>query len=76
MRQTGRAPKLHEKTDFQMARDKRDLELYIEYNRLASNPEQSKAELNKYLMQKYGIHSAATIYAIRQRVAKRLMLKN
>lgn len=65
-------PSLRVKTPLQEKREARDLAIYNEYNALASNPEQSKDELNKYLMEKYDIHSTGTIYVIRQRVEARL----
>lgn len=60
------------KTPLQEKREARDLAIYNEYNALASNPEQSKEELNRYLMEKYGIHSTGTLYLIRKRVEDRL----
>lgn len=60
------------KTPLQEKREARDLAIYNEYNTLAANPEQSKEELNRYLMEKYGIHSTGTLYLIRRRVEDRL----
>ncbi len=72
MTHTNPRPKLREKTKLQEKREARNLAIYNEYNALASNPEQSKEELNKYLMEKYGIHSTGTLYLIRKRVEERL----
>ena len=60
------------KTPLQEKREARDLAIYNEYNALAANPEQSREELNRYLMEKYGIHSTGTLYLIRRRVENRL----
>lgn len=60
------------KTDRQFARQKRDLDIYNEYNKLTADKEQSKTVVNKYLMKKYDISSEGTIYVIRRRVEKRL----
>lgn len=65
-------PTLREKTKLQEKRAARDLAIYNEYNALAANPEQSKEELNKYLMEKYDLHSTGTLYTIRKRVEQRL----
>lgn len=56
------------KTLFQAERDARDLAIYHEWNKLAADPEQSRVEINIYLMKKYGIHSSGTVYQIRKRV--------
>lgn len=60
------------KTDCQLERERRDRAIYDEYNDLTSVQGQSKTQVNEYLMKKYGIHSAGTIYTIRARVAKTL----
>ena len=72
MTQTTTKPTLRMKTKLQEKRQARDLAIYNEYNALAANPEQSKEELNKYLMEKYDIHSTGTLYLIRKRVEERL----
>ncbi len=72
MNHTQKRPTLRVKTPLQEKREARDLAIYNEYNALASNPEQSKEELNRYLMEKYGIHSTGTLYLIRRRVEDRL----
>lgn len=71
MRQTmtkERENKPRRKTRFQAERDARDLAIYNEWNKLAADPEQSRVEINNYLMMKYRIHSSGTVYQIRKRV--------
>lgn len=63
---------LQKQTALQKRREARDRAIYDEYNTLAANPHQSRLELNKYLMIKYDIHSAGTLYLIRKRVEERL----
>ena len=63
------------KTPFQGERDARDLAIYNEWNKLAADPEQSRVEINNYLMMKYCIHSTGTIYQIRKRVETMLKRK-
>lgn len=53
-------------------REKRDLAIYKKYTELLSVKGQSKTEVNKYLMKKYGIHSPGTIYVILHRVEAKL----
>ena len=60
------------KTACQKEREQRDRSIYEEYNKLVSVEGQSKSAVVEYLMNKYKIHSAGTIYVIRQRVEKRL----
>lgn len=60
------------KTPFRVEKDARELEIFNEYNRLMSVQGQSAMGVTDHLMQKYGIHSASTIYEIRKRVAARL----
>lgn len=60
------------KSAFREQRESRDMAIYKEYNELTSIDGQSKTLVTEHLMQKYGIHSQGTIYAIRQRVEKRL----
>ena len=67
-----RENKPRRKTRFQAERDARDLAIYNEWNKLAADPEQSRVEINNYLMNKYGIHSPGTIYEIRKRVAAKI----
>lgn len=63
---------LKKTTDLQEARAARDLAIFNEYNELASVKGQSKTQINKYLMEKYDLHSTGTVYAIRKRVEERL----
>lgn len=60
------------KTDCKAKREARDLAIYNEYNELISIEGQSKTLVTEHLMKKYDIHSAGTIYVIRQRVEDRL----
>lgn len=60
------------KTDCKAKREARDLAIYNEYNELISIEGQSKTLVTEHLMKKYDIHSAGTIYVIRQRVEERL----
>lgn len=60
------------KTPCQKEREKRDRAIYDEYNKLVSVEGQSKTLVTEYLMSKYKIHSAGTIYVIRQRVKAQL----
>lgn len=60
------------KTPCQAEREERDLAIYNEYNQMTSINGQSKILVIEHLMKKFGIHSASTIYVIRQRVEKRL----
>ena len=60
------------KTDLKREREKKDLDIYNEYEELMSVKGQSKTMVNEYLMKKYNIHSVGTIYTIRKRTAERL----
>ncbi len=60
------------KTECAEAREARDLAVYNDWCAMTSIEGQSKTRVTEFLMQKYDIHSPATIYVIRQRVAKRL----
>lgn len=64
-------PQLRKKTALQEEREARDLTIFNEYNDLVSIEGQSRTEVNKYLMQKYNIHSTGTLYAILKRAEKR-----
>ena len=55
-----------------LEREKKDLAVYHDYMNLMSVPGQSKTEVVKLLMNKYGIHSPGTIYVIRHRVEEKL----
>ncbi|MBD5240485.1 MAG: hypothetical protein HDS59_00130 [Barnesiella sp.] len=65
-------PRLKKTTDLQDERAARELAIFTEYNELAAIDGQSRTQINKYLMEKYDIHSSGTIYEIRKRVALRL----
>ena len=67
MEQTVTTLKLQKKTYHQKRREERDRAIIKEYNRLVSIKGQSKTEVNKYLMGKYGIYSTSTLYAILKR---------
>ncbi len=60
------------KTECQIEREKRDMEIYNEYDELMAVKGQSRTLVTEHLMKKYGIHSAGTIYVIRRRVEARL----
>lgn len=60
------------KTDCKAKREARDLAIYNEYNELIAIEGQSRTLVTEHLMKKYDIHSAGTIYVIRQRVEERL----
>lgn len=60
------------KTECQAEREKRDLAIYNEYQELVSVEGQSRTLVVEYLMKKYNIHSAGTVYLIRRRVEERI----
>ena len=64
-------PELRKKTALQEEREARDLAVFNEYNDLVSIDGQSRTEVNRYLMQKYNIHSTGTFYVILKRAEKR-----
>jgi hypothetical protein len=51
-------------TQFQMRRQKKRDEVYAEYRKLAANPANSRSAIIKYLMDKYNIGAASTVYGI------------
>ena len=51
-------------TQFQIRRQKKRAEIYAEYRQLAANPANRKSAIVQYLMQKYNIGAASTIYGI------------
>lgn len=63
-------PELRKKTALQEEREARDIAVFKEYNNLVSVDGQSRTEVNRYLMQKYNIHSAGTLYVILKRAEK------
>lgn len=60
------------KTELQREREKRDFAIFSDYEKMMAAEGQSATEVCKFLMNKYRIHSASTIYTIRNRVANRL----
>lgn len=63
--------KIELRTDYRLEKERRDLAICEEYERLASVPETSKTKIEEYLMRKYGLHSRTTLWTIRKRVAAR-----
>lgn len=51
-------------TDFQKRRAKRRADIYADYRRLVANPDNSRSAIIQYLMDKYNIGAASTIYGI------------
>ena len=51
-------------TQFQIRRQKKRDEIYAEYKRLAENPSNMPSAIIQYLMGKYNIGAASTIYGI------------
>lgn len=60
------------KTPYRVEKEAKELAIYNDYKELMSLHGQSATAVTDHLMQKYGIHSASTIYEIRKRVAARL----
>lgn len=60
------------KTELQRRREQRDMAVYLDFERMRSVPGNSKTEIGRLLMKKYGIYSLGTVYAIYKRVAERL----
>lgn len=60
------------KTECQAEREKRDLAIYDEWNKLVAVDGQSRTLVTEHLMKKYNIHSGGTIYVIRKRVEAHL----
>lgn len=58
-------------TEYAKDKWKRDLTIYKEFQSLTSIPGSSKSEVTKYLMKKYNLHSAATVWNIRKRIENR-----
>lgn len=56
--------RLKAKTELQKWREERNLSLFKEYNKLVSKEGQSRTEVIKFLMDKYNVHSTATIYTV------------
>ena len=51
-------------TRFQQERRKKRNEIYAEYRKLAANPGNSRSAIIQFLMRKYNIGAASTIYGI------------
>jgi hypothetical protein len=51
-------------TPYQKERQRKRNEIYAEYKRLAENPSNMPSAIIKYLMDKYNIGAASTIYGI------------
>lgn len=60
------------KTPLQEEREARDLAIYNDWCAMTAVEGQSKTRVTEFLMQKYGIHSQGTIWAIRRRVEETL----
>lgn len=56
------------KTAYTAEKEKRDRAIYREYCEIMSNPGAASTYVTAYLMKKYNIHSAATIWNIRRRM--------
>lgn len=59
------------KTPCQQERENRENALLLEYNELMSVHGQKATAVNTLLMNKYGIHSVSTIYAMLRRAKQR-----
>ena len=51
-------------TEYQKKRAKRRADIYADYRRLAANEDNSRSAIIKYLMDKYNVGAASTIYGI------------
>ena len=51
-------------TEYQRKRAKRRADIYADYRRLVANPDNSRSAIIQYLMDKYNIGAASTIYGI------------
>lgn len=60
------------KTEFQREKEKRDYAIYSEFVALSAQQGAAITEVTNFLMRKYGIHSASTLWAIRKRVSNRI----
>lgn len=63
------------KTEFQKKKEEKDMQLYNDYKELRANSNNSKMEIIKLLMEKYGIYTASSVYAAVHRVERRLEAK-
>ena len=62
-------------TPLQEQRKRRNIALYNEYNEIMRQPNQSKTEVNRYLMQKYKLGTVASVYQIRKQVEQQVAIK-
>ena len=60
------------KTELQRQREQRDMAVYLDFEQMRSVPGNSKTEVARHLMAKYGLFSIGSIYTIHKRVAERL----
>jgi hypothetical protein len=60
------------RTEYSIKKEKRDLAIYEEYNRLVKDPKVSKTKVEDYLCEKYGLSSRSSIWFIRKRVSERM----
>lgn len=60
------------KTPTQKKREAKDMVIYGEFKELSANPDNAISAINEYLMKKYRLKSASTIWQIRKRVEARL----
>ena len=51
-------------TPYQKERQRKRSEIYAEYKRLTENPDNMPSAIIKYLMEKYNVGAASTIYGI------------
>lgn len=51
-------------TPYQIERQRKRSEIYAEYRKLAANPDNMPSAIIQYLMSKYNIGAASTIYGI------------
>lgn len=59
------------KTQYQEEREARELAIYTDWTTEMAKPGAMTTAVDKYIMEKYNIHSASTIWSIRKRVEKR-----
>lgn len=60
------------KTELQRQREQRDMAVYLDFEQMRSVPGNSKTEIARLLMKKYGIYSLGTIYAIYRRMEEKI----
>jgi len=57
-------------TKFKAERLRRDRRLYADFIRMTSEPGASVTEATRVLMERYGLHSPSTVWAIRRRMER------